>query len=256
MSAFSRITTMINGVEIYVRNAVAMWTAMLPDGHVDRRLLRVDRPTGTRVILREPLESLESHACFEIARISPAVPLVVEDVFGNLNPSPLTPASRMLRMPVMNRPAGMVDSASPGVRVVEVADQDTLAEAEHVMVDGFPFPSYQPWIRGQALPPRVLELPGWRVWLAYSRDAPAAAAYTYDDGDATGVYWLATLPSHRTHGLARAVMKTAIAARPDHEFTLVATEAGRPLYEALGFSTVAMATWHTRPPIDGQTGSA
>jgi len=45
-------------------------------------------------------------------------------------------------------------------------------------------------------------------------------------------------------------MTTAIAARPEHEFTLVATEAGRPLYEALGFSAVAMATWHIRPSVD------
>jgi len=130
---------MINGVDGYVRNAIAMWTAMLPDAHVDRRLLRVDRSTGTRVILREPLAA---QALAEIGRISPKASVVLEDVFGNLDSSPLTPESRMLRMPVMNRPAGMVGSASPGMRVVEVADQDTLAEAEQVMVDGFPFPSY------------------------------------------------------------------------------------------------------------------
>jgi GNAT superfamily N-acetyltransferase len=134
--------------------------------------------------------------------------------------------------------------------VSEVDDPDTLAEAEHVMVDGFPFPHHQPWIRGRALPPGVLELPGWRVWLAYREGEPAAAMYTYDDGHATGVYWVATLPDHRGHGLARALMTTAIAARPDQEFTLVATEAARPLYESLGFATVAEATWHTRPPLN------
>ena len=70
---------MIKGVDVYVRNAVAMWTAMLPGAHVDRRMLRVDRSTGTRVILREPLEA---QALANIGNMSPAVPVVLEDVFG------------------------------------------------------------------------------------------------------------------------------------------------------------------------------
>lgn len=245
-AAVSRIMTVANGVDVYVRNAVAMWTALEPGAHVDRSLLRVDRSTGTRVVLREPCEA---GALAGIGRMSPTGSLVVEDVFGDPESSPLTPASSLLRMPVMNRPAGTGDPSPPGVHVVEVADEDALAEAEHVMVDGFPFPAYQPWTRGRALPPRVLDLPGWRGWLAYRQDAPAAAAFTYDDGDATGVYWLATLPAHRSHGLGRAVLTTAIAARPEQEFTLVATEAGRPLYEALGFAVVGTVNWHTRPAV-------
>jgi len=225
-----------------------MWTALVPEAQLDRSRLRVDLRTGTRVILREPHTA---DALAEINRMAPAASVVIEDVFTGPDSTPLTPTSRLLRMPVMNRPPGPVEPPSPTTRVIEVHDPDTLAEAERVMVDGFPFPHHQPWIRGQALPPRVLELPGWRVWLGYVHGDPAAAAYTYDDGYATGVYWLATLPAHRGHGLARAVLSTAIAARPEHEFTLVATEAGRPLYELLGFTTVATAVWHTRPPLTG-----
>lgn len=240
------ITSVISETGTYLRNATAMWTALVPGAHLDRRLLRADLPTGTRMILREPPDA---EALAEVVRASPATSVVLEDVFTGPDGAPLTPASRVRRMPVMNRPAGMVAAPASAARVIEVHDPDTLAEAERVVVDGFPFPHHQPWVRGQALPPRVLELPGWRVWLAYLRDVPAAAAYTYDDGHATGVYWLATLPAHRSRGLAHAVLTTAIAARPEHEFTLVATEAGRPLYESLGFATVAVATWHTRPPL-------
>jgi GNAT superfamily N-acetyltransferase len=114
------------------------------------------------------------------------------------------------------------------------------------MVDGFPLPPYQPWTRGQALPPRVLALPGWRVWLAYRDGLPAAAGYTYDDGVAVGVYWLATLPEHRLAGLGRAIMTVSMAAHAGRVFTLVATDAGLALYQSLGFATVAMSTWYVR----------
>jgi GNAT superfamily N-acetyltransferase len=226
---------------IYLRNAVAMWTARFPAAHLDDRLLRVDRPVATRVILLEPPDAA---TVAEIAALDSGGTVVVEDVFTSPDASPLFASARAMCMPVMNRPAG-APPGEPAVPVVEVRDPAALADAERVMVDGFPFPKLQPWVRGQALPPQVLDLPGWRVWLAYRHGEPAAAAYTYDDGHATGLYWLATLPAHRSEGLGRAVLSAAIAARPDHEFTLVATEAGRALYESLGFTVRTMATWHT-----------
>ncbi|WP_433797086.1 GNAT family N-acetyltransferase [Actinoplanes sp. CA-252034] len=230
---------------IYLRNAAAMWTALLPGSRLDERLLRVDRPGSTRVILRQPPTT---QTVAEVAGMALQSRVVVEDVFTSPDAAPVFPNSRSVCMPVMDRPPGGLKAAA--VPVVEVRDPDTLAAAEQVMVDGFPFPQLQPWARGQALPPRVLDLPGWRVWLAHDDDgSPAAAAYTFDDGHATGLYWLATLAQHRSRGLGRAVLSAAIAARPDQVFTLVATEAGRPLYESLGFAVVRMATWHTRPPI-------
>ncbi|GIF08336.1 N-acetyltransferase [Actinoplanes siamensis] len=48
-----------------------------------------------------------------------------------------------------------------------------------------------------------------------------------------------------TRGLARALLNSAFAAHPGRGCTLVATEAGRPLYESLGFRAVATTTWYT-----------
>jgi GNAT superfamily N-acetyltransferase len=61
-----------------------------------------------------------------------------------------------------------------------------------------------------------------------------------------GVYWLATLPDHRSAGMGRAVLSTALATGPHRPWTLVATDAGRPLYESLGFVTVSTAHWYSR----------
>ncbi len=94
------------------------------------------------------------------------------------------------------------------------------------------------------LPPLVLAVPGWRAWLAFRGGEPAAACCTYDDGAALGVYWLATLPQHRSHGLGRAVMSAALTASPGRPVALVATTAGEPLYSALGFQVVSEAAWY------------
>lgn len=39
-------------------------------------------------------------------------------------------------------------------------------------------------------------------------------------------------------------MTASLAAHPDRSATLVATPAGEPLYQSLGFVTVSTATWY------------
>ncbi len=229
-------------IDVYLGNAARMWAALVPDARVTHGCLRADRPAGTRVI---PLDA--SAVAGALDGVSPTTAAVVEDAFGGAPPN--APVSRTMRMPVMVRPAATLRVAlAPSVQVAQVRDAEEMAVAERVMVDGFPLPAFQPFVAGRALPPRMLALPEWRVWLAYHHRRPAAAVYTYDDGTAVGVYWMATAPEHRSAGLGRAIMTTAIAAYPSKVFTLVATDAGRPLYESLGFRAVATATWYVRDP--------
>ncbi|MFI1992088.1 GNAT family N-acetyltransferase [Actinoplanes sp. NPDC020271] len=220
---------------VYVANAAAMIPGLAREVHEHDGHLHAELPAVTRILLRRP------------ASIGPLIegvsgPVVVEDVFGSPEPDP---SVTVTRMPVMVRPPGP-PAQSPVPGVVEVSGEDELAVAERVMIDGFPLRRYQPVVRGHALPPRILGLPGWRFWLAYSKGSPAAAAYTFDDGTAVGLYWLATLPEFRSRGLGRAILNRAFDAHPEQPFALVATDAGRPLYEKLGFHTTAMANWYTR----------
>ena len=122
-----------------------------------------------------------------------------------------------------------------------------LAQAERVIVDGFPRRALQPFRPERMLPPLVLTVPGWQTWLACRDGEPAAACRTFDDGAALGVYWLATLPEHRSHGLGRAVMCAALDACAQRPAVLVATVAGGPLYFSLGFRTVTEAAWYRIP---------
>jgi GNAT superfamily N-acetyltransferase len=233
--------------DTYVSNAVAMWASLAPTSCRERAFLRAELPTSVRFILT----GAEPDTADVVAELMASVPAVtkvaVEDSWGRAGAPPPGAGSNSLRMPLMVRPPAPASAfPRPGTTVVRVSDPDQLADAERVMVDGFPLRSFQPLTRGDALPPRLLDTPGWDVWLAYRDNQPAAAGYTYDDGRAVGVYWLATLPDHRSAGMGRAVLATALARRPDRPWTLVATDAGRPLYESLGFTTVSTAVWHTR----------
>ncbi|MGW5385286.1 GNAT family N-acetyltransferase [Nocardia sp. NPDC003963] len=88
-----------------------------------------------------------------------------------------------------------------------------------------------------------MQLPAWRIWLARIDREPVGAACIYYDGKVLGAYWVATLREQRFKGIARGLMSTALAAYPDSPATLLATAAGRPLYESMHFGTVREVTW-------------
>lgn len=69
----------------------------------------------------------------------------------------------------------------------------------------------------------------------------AASGYAGDHGDTYVYDRIITAPDHQRQGLARAVMAGLQAAKPVSASTelLVATQAGRPLYESLGWSVIS-----------------
>ncbi|MEU9130328.1 GNAT family N-acetyltransferase [Kitasatospora sp. NPDC048540] len=192
--------------------------------------------------------------------------LCLEDPYGRLDLSRFgCEAAR--GKPVMARPPGPPDSdvdadadaganadagrrrypADVGLTVHEVIGVDDLAEAERTVVHGFPELARLPWQRGGLFPAALLERPGYRVWLARRGGTPASACVTYDDGAAVGVYWVATLPEHRSKGAAGAVIGQALAAHPDRLATLTATESGEPLYRRMGFREQGVSRWWRYP---------
>jgi len=227
-------------------------------------LLVVDIPAqrATRVMLRQPRAADRGQISALMRQAGEHGRVVVEDSFGDLS-LPAEDGITVDRYPLMIRapaaiepppggtqPAG-TGGAGPaangsGVRIVR-ADREPLAQAERVIVDGFPRRALRPYRPECMLPPLVLAIPGWRTWLAYRDGEPAAACCTYDDGATLGIYWLATLPEHRSHGLGRAVMCAALRCYAERPAALVATAAGEPLCSSLGFRTVAEAAWYRRP---------
>src|SRR6266511_2246000 len=123
----------MRSARVYADNASAMWTSLVPAVQASAGFVRIESPTSTRVILREPMPTA---AIVELIDRTPAVKrTIVEDAFG-AGPQ-LSGPLQVLRMPVMIRPAAQVPVVfSPDVGVAEVYDLALLAAAPRLGVGG------------------------------------------------------------------------------------------------------------------------
>lgn len=260
----------MTGVRLHADNAAAMWAAVAGD---EGTLLRTPRIQVTRPSSYHPLRAIVldpgpdhdpvvRQIVDAVLRRPDAARRVVEDPGGvlDLRTAGFAPSFRMtvmVRDPGPLPPSRSEDGRGrPAVEVIEVDAPRRLAEAEWVLTTVFPpAPSGTDWA-GQIQPERVLDLPGWRVWLGCREAVPAGAAYTYHDGASVGLYQVGTLAEHRGHGVARALVEAILRAYPDVPASLTATDQGRPLYERLGFRPVSQAVWWTPDPTGDDIGSA
>jgi GNAT superfamily N-acetyltransferase len=93
-----------------------------------------------------------------------------------------------------------------------------------------------------------LDAPG-TTWAIASEDGvDRSVACGYDDGATGGIYYVATPPEHRGRGAASAVtawLTNRLLDGGASQVTLQASEAGRPVYERLGFTTPGAFRRHT-----------
>jgi GNAT superfamily N-acetyltransferase len=237
----------------HARNAAAMWGA-LSNGYgallVDSAEVRIVAPSpyhALRAIVLDPRTNRHATIASIVDTVlgeSGLARRVVEDASGELDLGEYGLEPR-LRMTVMARESGALPErcgAHAGVRVCMVSDAERLAVAERILISVFPPPAATD-SHGRIQPIRVLGIDGWRVWLGYREGVPAGVAYTYHDGSTLGLYQLGTLPEHRGHGAARAILAAVLRTYPDDAVTLTATDQGRPLYDSLRFVAVSKAVW-------------
>jgi GNAT superfamily N-acetyltransferase len=228
-------------------NAAALWTALAEvRGHeLARRpgfiAMTGDERSGARIVLLTPdADPAEVTEAAGSARHRSGGAVMVEDPFGTVDAAGLGLTPRQL--PVMTR-AGGTDAAPLTVTVTRVRRADELALVERIVVAGFPLDSFQPHRRGEAFPAGLLDYPGVALFLASRDGTPAGACLTIVDGTVGGVYWVTTLPEHRSRGVGRALMHEVLGHLNGMPVTLTAARAGKPLYDSLGFHTLADATW-------------
>ncbi|MEU6148424.1 GNAT family N-acetyltransferase [Actinosynnema sp. NPDC047251] len=177
----------------------------------------------------------------EIGRLVAGAPdqVVVEDPYSVVDGSPWGLTSRPL--PVMIRPPAPLPESH--LEVTPVVTPEQVAVAERVIIDGFPLPGFT---AGETFTPALLDVAGVRLFLVQRDGDVAGACMSVVDNGIGGLYWVTTLPAHRSQGVGRALMHGVLGGA-DVPYTLSSATAGKPLYDSLGFEAVASATWWTRP---------
>ncbi|MEU4246253.1 GNAT family N-acetyltransferase [Amycolatopsis sp. NPDC026612] len=220
-------------------NAVALWTTLARargDDVLDHPAFAAIDGRRYRIMLRTaaPDDAVVAELT-ELARARREAgrTVVVEDPFRVLDLSELGMAAGQL--PVMAREPAPVPAARGVERVGTPAE---LAGAEDVVVHGFPLEEYQPLRPGTVFPPALLDQA-----TAFFRKGAEGACLAMAHGGVGGVYWVTTVPEHRSRGVGRELMHAVLRHFGDLPVTLTASRSGRPLYEKLGFALLGDANW-------------
>lgn len=138
--------------------------------------------------------------------------------------------------PALLRPGGEPEPPPPAwLRIAAVGDAATLADWEHVAVEGYPFEDCRPARPGVLVDDRVLADPGWHAWVGYAHDEPVAIGTSYV---AHGLHVFAlgvTLPDHRGRGAWQALARRRLAAFPRLPAMSLFSDHSRGPAERLGF---------------------
>lgn len=150
--------------------------------------------------------------------------------------------------PVMYRPAGPAPPTGarpPGLEIVEATDEPTMADAERVVVEGYPLsvPPGSPAVVNPAL-----RAGRFHTWVGYVDGHPVATASTQLTDDVNLVEMVAVLPDHRGRGYGEALTWAATRANPDRPGLLESSDLGRPVYARMGYVAISRMTLWMRTP--------
>jgi hypothetical protein len=141
-------------------------------------------------------------------------------------------------VPCMVRDADPADpSPPPELEIVEATDAVTVLEAEALIDEVFGARGAP----GSFLTTDCLD-ERFRVWVGRVDGRPVTTATACIGDGFVGVYAVATTSDARGHGYGEAVTWAATLCRPDLSATLQASAMGRPIYERMGYRTVAEFT--------------
>jgi hypothetical protein len=148
----------------------------------------------------------------------------------------------MVREPLPAAPA-----PPDGLHVAAVTDDATARAYEIALIDGFPVHELQPARPGTFFAGDSANTPGFQHFVGFVDDVPVATATAYTGERVVRVDNVSTLPLARGKGYGAALTWAATLTRPDLPSTLFASDAGRPIYERMGYRAMFRATFWIGP---------
>lgn len=154
---------------------------------------------------------------------------------------------QVIHPPLMHLPAGArAGAAPPGLEVDAVRERVSLRGAEKVTIEAFRQEDLQQRPPGCLFGSALLDEPRMPMWVGREGDRVVSTAATFVAHGVNSVVNVATATSARGRGYAPAVTWPAALADPDLPAILVASDAGAPVYERMGFTTVCRITAWSR----------
>lgn len=141
-------------------------------------------------------------------------------------------------------------SGSKQLRIVNVRDDRTLAQFQGVLAEGFGMPLE---IAERLIAPGLLRQDGVELYLGEADGRVVAASTLVQTGSTAGIYNVATVSDFRRRGLGAAMTWHCVSRGLQFDCSLAALQAssmGRPVYERMGFRTVApYRTFHRKDGV-------
>jgi GNAT superfamily N-acetyltransferase len=144
-------------------------------------------------------------------------------------------------------PIGVAPPPPEGLVIQTVRDEQMLETYQEVMADGFSMPLE---FAQSLIPSAALQVPGLESYLGTVDGKGVATTSLYAANATAGVYNVTTIESHRRRGIGAALTWHAVTRGRDQGCavaTLTASAMGKPVYERIGFRTVAPYREFTRP---------
>lgn len=135
---------------------------------------------------------------------------------------------------MLREPGGEPRPAPPELEIVEAEDEQALLEAATLIGEVFGAPVDPSTV----LAPRILG-EDFKLWLGSVDGRTVSTATAYLSDGFVGVYAVATAQDARGRGYGEALTWAATLCRPGLPATLQASAMGRPVYERMGYRTIA-----------------
>ncbi len=172
---------------------------------------------------------------------------MVWDPWASVDPRPF--GYGVADPPLMIRPVGGDQPPDPpGLEVREVVDEHGLDAFAEVLIPSFPLTGL---VAGRDLVfgPRILGHARVRLWVGWAGGQAVSTAMAWLTGGYTFVGYIATLAEARRHGYGAALTWRATLADPAVPALLHASTLGLPVYQRMGYETIAPARIWIRAPL-------
>ncbi len=145
----------------------------------------------------------------------------------------------MMRSPI---PRPTVDRPPTSLRVERVSTEQQLLDFERALVESFPIEDLLPWTPGCLVPPGLVSDGSWRLWVGYEGERPVATSAAFVTEDVVDVTLVSCHPDARRRGYGEEMTWVATLTAPDKPAALIASDAGRPVYQQMGYVTALRFT--------------